>query len=261
MTMLARERALLLVVGIGAGFLSGVFGVGGGILVVPGLMVFVKMDQRRAHGTSLAAVLPISLASLITYWAHDHVDWPVALWLTVGALVGAYVGASLLAVISKRNLALVFAVVLGIVGVRLFFTVSGSGRDEITIWLAVAYVAVGLCTGALSGLLGVGGGAIMVPIMAVVFGVPSVVAKGTSLAVIIPTALMGTLRNRSNQNLDLAAAGVVGATGIAMAIVGAWVSTKLSDSVSNSMFAVLLVVVAVRMLRQAWGETAKARNA
>ena len=261
MNMTSRKRVLLLIVGVGAGFLSGVFGVGGGILVVPGLMMFVKMDQRRAHGTSLAAVLPISLASLITYWAHGHVDWPVAIWLTVGALVGAYVGASLLAVISKRNLALVFAVVLGIVGVRLFFTVSGGGRVDISIWLALAYVAVGLCTGALSGLLGVGGGAIMVPIMAVVFGIPSVVAKGTSLAVIIPTALMGTLRNRSNQNLDLNAAGVVGITGIVMAIVGAWVSTKLSDSVSNSMFAVLLVVVAVRMLRQAWGETAKARNA
>ena len=59
---------LLLVVGIGAGFLSGVFGVGGGILVVPGLMIFVHMEQRRAHGTSLAAVLPIAAASLVTYW-------------------------------------------------------------------------------------------------------------------------------------------------------------------------------------------------
>jgi len=65
----------ILIVGLGAGFLSGIFGVGGGILIVPGLVFFAKMEQRRAHVTSLAAVLPISLASLITYWGHDHVDW------------------------------------------------------------------------------------------------------------------------------------------------------------------------------------------
>ena len=259
--MTTRDKVSLLVVGLGAGFLSGVFGVGGGILVVPGLMMFVKMEQRRAHGTSLAAVLPISAASLVTYWLHDHVDWPVAMWLTVGALAGAYVGASLLAIISKRNLALVFAIVLGIIGVRLFFTVSGTGRDDITVGLALAYVVVGVCTGALSGLLGVGGGAIMVPIMAVVFGVPSVIAKGTSLAVIIPTALMGTLRNRSNQNVDLGAAVVVGITGIVMAVVGAWVAARMSDSVSNALFALLLIAVAGRMLRQARNEGAKATGA
>ena len=256
--MTNRDRTLLLVVGLGAGFLSGVFGVGGGILVVPGLMIFVKMEQRRAHGTSLAAVLPIAVASLVTYWAHDHVDWPVALWLSIGALGGAFVGASLLAIISKRNLALVFAIVLAVVGVRLFFTVNGDGRSDITVFIALAYVVVGLATGALSGLLGIGGGAIMVPIMAVLFGIPSVIAKGTSLAVIIPTALMGTLRNRSKANVDLTAAVVVGITGVVMAVVGAWVSARMSDTLSNALFAVLLIAVAARMLRQAWKETAKA---
>ncbi|MEY3925427.1 MAG: hypothetical protein RIQ63_778 [Actinomycetota bacterium] len=143
---------------------------------------------------------------------------------------------------------------------RLFFTVNGDGRSEITFVLALAYVLVGLATGALSGLLGIGGGAIMVPIMAVLFGIPSVVAKGTSLAVIIPTALMGTLRNRSNSNVDLSAAVVVGITGVVMAVVGAWVSARMSDAVSNALFAVLLISVAMRMLRQAWSETAKATS-
>jgi len=68
-------------VGIAAGFLSGMFGVGGGILIVPGLVLIAKMDQRIAHGTSLAAVLPISAASLVSYWSHDHVDFRVGLCL------------------------------------------------------------------------------------------------------------------------------------------------------------------------------------
>ena len=69
------------VVGLLAGFLAGLFGVGGGILIVPGLVLAAHMTQRLAHGTSLAAVVPISVASLITYAAHDNVDWNVALWL------------------------------------------------------------------------------------------------------------------------------------------------------------------------------------
>ena len=101
----------------------------------------------------------------------------------------------------------------------------------------------------------------MVPIMAVLFGVPSVIAKGTSLAVIIPNALMGTLRNRSNKNVNLSAAAVVGITGIVMAVVGAWVAARMSDSLSNALFALLLIAVAGRMLRQAWNEGSTAKGA
>ena len=72
----STNLAAILAVGVAAGFLAGLFGVGGGILIVPGLVLAAGMDQRLAHGTSLAAVLPISMASLLTYAAHDNVDWP-----------------------------------------------------------------------------------------------------------------------------------------------------------------------------------------
>ncbi|MGH9271510.1 MAG: sulfite exporter TauE/SafE family protein, partial [Ilumatobacteraceae bacterium] len=82
----------VVVVGVMAGFLAGLFGVGGGIVIVPGLVLAVGMAQRLAHGTSLAAVVPISVASVITFVAHGNVDWPVALWLSVGAVAGAVIG-------------------------------------------------------------------------------------------------------------------------------------------------------------------------
>jgi len=250
MPKFSRQTSLLLLVGIAAGFLSGLFGVGGGILVVPGLMIFAKLDQRMAHGTSLAAVLPISAASLVSYWAHDHVDWSVALFLSLGAIVGAVIGTALLARVSKRALSLTFAGILFVAGVRLFFSINGDGRATITVVTALALVLIGVFTGALAGLLGVGGGIVMVPVMAVLFGIPSVVAKGTSLAVIIPTAIMGTSRNRKNSNVDLPAAAIVGVTGIIFAIAGAWVSARMSETLSNTMFAFLLLGVAVRMIMQ-----------
>ena len=251
MPIFTRRTSLLLLVGIAAGFLSGLFGVGGGILVVPGLIVATKMDQRLAHGTSLAAVLPISFASLLTYWAHDHVDWSVGLFLALGSIFGAIIGAKLLAIASKRVLSTVFIFVLIVSGVKLLFATHGDGRGPLSLIVVIVLIAIGFATGALAGMLGVGGGMIMVPAMIVLFGIPSAVAKGTSLAVIIPTAISGTLRNRKNSNADLVAAAIVGATGIISAVAGGWVSARMSDSLSNTLFAVFLLLIAVRMGIQA----------
>ena len=124
----------ILIVGLGAGFLSGIFGVGGGILIVPGLVFFAKMDQRRAHGTSLAAVLPISLASLVTYWSHDHVDWHVALWLAIGAVGGAILGTKLLKTARHDVLSYGFATVLIVSALRLYWTTSADGAPTSASW-------------------------------------------------------------------------------------------------------------------------------
>mgnify|MGYP000309435829 CR=1 FL=1 len=99
---LSVNALVIILLGGGVGVLSGMFGVGGGILIVPGLVLIAKMDQRIAHGTSLAAVLPISAASLVSYWSHDHVDWRVGLCLAAGALVGAVLGTKLLNILPHR---------------------------------------------------------------------------------------------------------------------------------------------------------------
>ncbi len=250
MTNRARRIWTLVSIGIIAGFLSGVFGVGGGILVVPGLTIFARMDQRLAHGTSLAAIVPIALASLITYWGHQYVDWPVAFWLSCGAIVGSVVGTQLLAVTSKRTLALTFATVLIASAIRLFIATQGNGRDDVSVSVVLALIAIGLAAGALAGLLGVGGGIVLVPAMIVLFGIPSVIAKGTSIAVIVPAAIMGTIRNRSAKNVDLSAAMMIGVAGILSAISGSYVSAELSDTVSNVLFGILLVAVAARIFWQ-----------
>jgi uncharacterized membrane protein YfcA len=238
----------ILLVGLGAGFLSGVFGVGGGILIVPGLVFFAKMDQRRAHGTSLAAVLPISLASLVTYWSHDHVVWYVALWLAIGAVGGAILGTKLLKTARHDVLSYGFATVLIVSAIRLYWTSSADGRTDLTVVAAIALVVIGVATGTLAGLLGVGGGVIMIPAMVLLLGEMNVMAKGTSLAVIIPTSITGTIRNRKTANVDVKAAVVVGLSGVISAVAGGSLAANMSESLSNALFATLLLVVAVQMI-------------
>ena len=250
MTTVNRDRSIGLVVtiGIGAGFLSGMFGVGGGILVVPALVLLLKFDQRLANGTSLGAVLPISISSLVTYWSHDNVDWHMALWLAIGALGGALLGTRWIHVLPRRVLGYLFALMLVATAVRLFIPMSADGRDVITVVAAVALVLIGLVTGTLAGLLGIGGGVVMVPAMVVFFSELNVVAKGTSVAVIIPTSIMGTWRNWKADNVDLRVAGIVGVAGIVSAIAGGIIADHMSQDLSNILFASLVLVVAMRMI-------------
>jgi hypothetical protein len=238
-------------VGLAAGFLSGLFGVGGGILLVPALVIVLKLGQKLAHGTSLAAVLPIALSSLFGYTVEDKVDWPVAGLLAAGAIGGAVVGTHFLHRLPQRAVGWAFAVVLFATAVRLVVDNSDAGgRADLSILTAVALVVAGFLTGILAGLLGVGGGIVMVPAMVVGFGIPAAVAKGTSLAVIIPTSIMGTLRNRSNSNVDLRLAAVVGIAGVVSAYLASKISVGLSETTSNRLFAALLTAVALRMVWQ-----------
>jgi hypothetical protein len=99
-------------------------------------------------------------------------------------------------------------------------------------------------------MLGIGGGLMTVPILVVLFHVSPALAKGTSLAVVIPTAFTGTLQNYRNKNTDLQAAAIVSSTGIVAAIAGSWLATRMNDVLSNFLFAVLLIFIAGRMLLQ-----------
>jgi uncharacterized membrane protein YfcA len=257
----ARSRlARAAVVGLVAGFLSGLFGVGGGILIVPALVLTMAMDQRLAHGTSLAAVLPIAVSSTLGYALEDKVDWPVAALLAGAAVGGALIGTHALHRLPQRALAFAFAGVLTATAVRLLIDHSDAGgRADLDLAAVVGLLVLGAASGILAGLLGVGGGIIMVPAMVVLFGIPPAVAKGTSLAVIVPTSIIGTWRNRRNGNADIPIAVIVGLAGVVSAFVASQVSVGMSETASNVLFALLLIAVAARLLWQLRGQRAQTR--
>ena len=185
----------VVLVGLVAGFLSGLFGVGGGILIVPALVLLLGFAQRLAHGTSLAAVLPIAIASLTSYALEDKVDWKVGALLAVGAVAGAVIGTHILHRLPHDALAITFAVLLVATAVRLLFDHSDAGgRGDLHPLTIASLIVVGLITGVLAGVLGVGGGIFVVPAMVVGYGIPAAVAKGTSLAMIVPTRSPFTAR-------------------------------------------------------------------
>ena len=237
-------------VGLAAGFMSGLFGVGGGVVIVPLLLIVAAFPAKLATGTSLSAIAPISVSGVVGYATGGEVDWVVALFLAVGAIAGAVIGTRLLVRISAPLLQILFAGAMVATAVRLVVAdADPSGRGHLTVLLAVALVLLGLASGVLAGLLGVGGGIVIVPALTLLVGVPLVLAKGTSLAVILPTAVIGTLRNRRTELTALRPAAVVGVAGIVSAFAGSKLSLHLDADISRTLFALLLVVVALRLAR------------
>lgn len=247
-------------VGVLAGFTSGLFGVGGGIVIVPALGYLARFPHKLAIGTSLSAIVPISLAGVAGYALGDEVDWAAAALVALGALGGAVLGTHLLVRLSGPLLQVLFAGAMVATAVRMLVeTGDGAGRPGLDLPMAAGLVALGLASGVLAGLLGVGGGIVIVPVLTIAFGVPHVLAKGTSLAVILPTAVMGTVRNRRSQLTALRPAAVVGLAGVGSALAASQLSLGLDPGVSQGLFAALLVVVAVRLGRRGWRDLRRER--
>ncbi|HXM39378.1 MAG TPA: sulfite exporter TauE/SafE family protein [Gemmatimonadales bacterium] len=111
---------LVAVLGLVAGVISGLFGVGGAVVIIPGLVFITKMPQHTAHGTSLAALLlPVGLLGVLEYSKRQQVNWPYAAIVAIGLLIGAYFGARLAGTISDVMLRKTFGVFLLLVSVKL----------------------------------------------------------------------------------------------------------------------------------------------
>ena len=114
---------LILLVGVVVGLFSGVVGIGGGILFVPALVWLLGMDQYKAQGTSLGALLaPVGLHAFLEYYRRGHADLRVAALLAAGFLVGGYFGAVGAQHVPELWLRRIFATTLVAVGARMFFT-------------------------------------------------------------------------------------------------------------------------------------------
>ena len=237
----------LLVTGVVGGFLSGFFGVGGGILMVPLLMLWAKFDQKRASATSLLAIVPTSLVGAITYASNHQVDVVVAVFVAVGAIIGAPFGSKLLRVLPVAVVQWTFITMMVFEAFRLLFVADQShGTFELTFLSGAGLIALGILMGVASGMLGIGGGVIAVPVFMSVFGLAPLLAKGTSLLAMVPTAIAGTIPNLRSGLVVLKDGLVVGVAAVAASFGGVALAFILPDQLSAQLFGVLLLGVAIQ---------------
>lgn len=238
----------LLAIGAIGGLFSGLFGVGGGFIMVPLMMAWLRFDQRRASATSLLAIIPPALLSAALYGSRGQIDLIAAAIIAAGAIAGTPLGALLLRRISLVWLKWLFIAGLAATALRLVIVVPERGGVlDYELVTVIGLIALGVLMGLLAGLLGVGGGIVAVPVLIAIFGVGDLLAKGTSLLAMIPGAVAGTVPNLRAGLVQWRQSATIGGAAAAMSLVGVWLAFLIPPQVSAWLFAALLLGVIVQM--------------
>lgn len=208
----ARAVAILVAVGVIVGLLSGMFGIGGGTVIVPAL-VWLGLSQRNAAATSTLAIVPTSISGVISYATGGHVDWIAALLLLCGMFVGGQIGSWLLSRLPELVLRWIFVAFLVFVVVnQAGFVPSRSQRIVMTVTTGICLALLGVVIGTLAGLLGIGGGALAVPALSMLFGASDLIARGTSLLAMFPNSITTSAANLKRRLAHVKTALIIGVT-------------------------------------------------
>ena len=248
-----------LAAGMAAGSLSGMFGIGGGIVLVPMLGALLGLDQHQAQGVALATMLPpLGLPAVLHYRRAGHrIRWSLVGYLLLGFLGGVAGGALLANAIPDRPLRWGFVAFLLLMALRVLWASRtrgpGSARPEPSQRLQIlGGLLIGALGGLLSGLLGIGGGAVIIPVLALGLGLAQHEAQATSLALMLPPiGLPGVLVYARGHELPWKVLLFAGLGYTAAALIGARFATRLRGHALQGFFAGLLVVLAALLALKA----------
>ncbi len=131
--MTIQTILILIIVGITAGILGGLVGVGGGIIIVPSLIYFLSFSQKSAQGTSLGLLLlPVGILGVLQYYKQGHVDFRVVAIIAIGFLAGSYFGSKIALSLPQDTVKKIFAIVLLLIGFKMLFIDKKIKESEIT---------------------------------------------------------------------------------------------------------------------------------
>jgi uncharacterized membrane protein YfcA len=250
-----RHLLLLVLVGAIGGVFSGALGVGGGIVMVPLLLLLLSFDQRRAVATSLAAIVLSSISGAATYAIAGHTDLIAGVLLGAGGVAGTLLGTRLLKVLPIAVLRWGFIALLVVIAVRMFLVVPDRASEvEFGVATAVGLVVSGIVMGVLAGLFGVGGGVLIVPLLIAVFGTSDLVAKGTSLLAMIPISIAGSIANVRNDLVRPLDGLVLGGTALLSSLGGAAIAFILPPWLSSLLFGIFVAATALQLTLRAIGQ-------
>ena len=259
---------LTLMLGACAGFLAGLLGIGGGVILVPLFLWLFPLAGfppdlvvHSAFGTSLAIVFPTAISSTLAHRKRGNVDWYMVIYLTLGGIAGSVLGSSLAAVLPGDKLKIAFGVMQILVSLKLIFyknqetltdyQFSGSRKP---------LLLIGLIGGFFSAFFGIGGGVVAVPLMFMLLRVPIRLAVGNSSALIVVSSLAAVvcyiwygLQQTVNAPFSLGYVNILVAVLVApltiiFARIGVTLASRISQAKLVKVFALLLMVIGLKIV-------------
>jgi len=275
----AVDPLILIAIGTLVGFLSGLFGVGGGFLLTP-LLIFYGIPAAVAVSTQANQILATSIAGVSAHWRDRQVDTKLGTFMLMGGLAGSTMGVGIFSVLKAfgvvdATISFLYIIFLGVIGGLMAWESIGAlgktggdpgRRTRLRAWTRglplkrrfprsglyisiIPPIGIGFFVGMLAAILGVGGGFILAPAMVYLLGVPTRVMVGTSLfQIIFLTAYVTFLQATFNGTVDLVLAAVLMVGGVVGARYGAIAGRRLKAAQVRLLLALLVLGIAGRLV-------------
>ena len=272
---------MLISIGLAIGFLSGMFGIGGGFIMTP-FLIFIGVPPGVAVGTGASQVVASSVSGAVSHWQRGNVDVHMGLLLVSGGFFGALGGVKVLAILKAYGqldlfISLTYVILLGVVGSLMLFESVGAlratpAKPGVSIrrggqhtWIeglplkqrfrrsriyvsAIPFVLAGAFVGWLTAIMGVGGGFLLVPAMIYLLRIPTRIVIGTStFQILCITALTTVLQSVQNHSVDVLLSVPLIAGGVVGAQLGVGFGERMKAEQLRALLALLVLLVAVRM--------------
>ncbi len=237
---MAPSGAILCLIGLLGGLLSGLLGIGGGLVISPLLLLFGILRPAQVAGTTLAAVLVTSTVGSGAYASLGHLNLGIAWPIAMGSVLGCVLGAQMSKHLSTRMMTILFLIVLPYFALKDLFP-SLVGPVFPTDF--VPLVMLGVSTGLMSGLLGIGGASLVVPSLVGFFLLDHHAAQGIAMGVALADSFAGVFAHARQGNIHYRVLLHLAIPGCAAALGGALLSHSLSSPVLATLFGVLLLTV------------------
>ncbi|MDO9557948.1 MAG: sulfite exporter TauE/SafE family protein [Coriobacteriia bacterium] len=255
--MSALDVVLPVLIGVGSGFLSGQFGIGGAMVTTPAIRLLLGRPELIAVGTPLPIIIPTAVAGAIAYARRGLIDVRAGLTVGLAGSLASVAGAWSTRLVGGSFVLVVTAVVICYMAMDMALLAFRKASAEVESGvvpavphgvakrLPVGYILLGLMTGLYSGFLGLGGGFIVVPALIRWFGFDAKRAIGTSLVVVSVLAVPGSITHYFLGHVDLWLAGVMALGVVPGALLGARVTALASERFVKIAFSGLLLVVGI----------------
>lgn len=244
-----------------AGLVSTMLGVGGGVVMVPLFALAGVMRVKRAAGTSLAVISVVIFIGLIAQLvkAPGDIQWPVAGLLVLGAIGGTLLGKWLHKVLPEMLFRYAFCAVLILVSARMLGVLPdtepfvAAAHDMSSPWHLLYLLTVGVFAGVVAAMFGLGGGVVAVPMLSLAFGFfhdQFTATRATSLAMILPTSLMGAYLHLREGNVDKPLAMKITPAAAVTAVGGVWLAYYVPQDALKVTFAILILLATLRLMHK-----------
>ncbi|MFH0888812.1 MAG: sulfite exporter TauE/SafE family protein [Planctomycetota bacterium] len=246
----------LFLFGILTGFLGTLIGIGGGVFLIPFLLLVCHLNPQFAIGTSLFVIVFNAFSGTLAYARYKRIQYSIGLLIIAYSIPGIILGAYISSFFNNRIFKIIFSVILILIAINLLIKNNTSQKHKDNPFTPIKLnrrkniilFFIGLSSGFVAASLGIGGGVIHVPVLIYFLSMPVQLATATSQFILLNTALLSIIPHAIMNHIDYPKGFLLGSGAFIGAQIGAYISSKISSRLIIIILGSMLIIVAIKLL-------------